>query len=98
MISSPAVAKVRVNVVVSGIVQGVGFRYSAQSEGQRLGLNGWVRNLHTGQVEAEAEGDEKAVADFVAWCNRGPAAASVDGVEVTQKSFEGDLRGFRITH
>ncbi len=90
--------KARAHIVVTGIVQGVGFRYSAQREGSRLGLAGWVRNLHTGQVEAEVEGDEKAVDAFIAWCNRGPSHAQVDGVEVTRRAYGGDLDGFEITH
>jgi acylphosphatase len=91
-------AKTRANILITGIVQGVGFRYSAYHQGTRLGLNGWVRNLHTGQVEAEVEGDEKVVADFIAWCQRGPTSSRVENVEVTWKSHAGDLDGFEIAH
>ena len=89
--------KSRARIVVSGYVQGVGFRYSAQREGARLGLAGWVRNLPSGQVEAEVEGDAKAVDAFIAWCHRGPITATVDSVEATRATFVGDLEDFSIT-
>ncbi|GMA32943.1 acylphosphatase [Litorihabitans aurantiacus] len=72
----------RVNVVVSGRVQGVGFRWSTVSEAERLGLAGWVRNLADGTVEAEVEGPEDAVAAMVAWLHHGPDAAEVAGAQV----------------
>jgi acylphosphatase len=91
------VAKSRARIVVSGYVQGVGFRYSAQYEGSRLGLAGWVRNLPTGQVEAEVEGEARSVDAFVAWCHRGPVSARVENVDATHSTFVGDLRDFAIT-
>ncbi len=73
------------------------YRGSAQEEGERLGLCGWVRNLPTGQVEAEVEGPAEAVDSFIAWCRRGPPLARVTDVAVEKKPHAGDLRGFRIT-
>jgi acylphosphatase len=90
-------AKSRAHIVVAGYVQGVGFRYSAQHEGSRLGLGGWVRNLPTGDVEAEVEGDAKSVDAFVAWCHRGPVSARVESVDATRSAFVGDLEDFVIT-
>lgn len=89
--------KLRAHLVVAGMVQGVAYRASARDEGRSLGLCGWVRNLDSGEVEAEVEGPEDAVEGFVAWCHRGPSFARVAAVHVERKSYVGDLRGFHIT-
>ena len=67
---------------VVGRVQGVGFRWSAVREARRLGVRGWVRNADDGSVEVEAEGAPPDLEAFLAWLHRGPAGASVSGVEV----------------
>ena len=61
-------------------MQGVGFRYFAQHSAQRLHLNGFVRNLRDGRVEAYAIGTSQQLADFRALLERGPSAAEVRGV------------------
>jgi acylphosphatase len=88
----------RVRLVIRGEVQGVGFRWSAHAEAQRLGLSGWVRNLPSGEVEAEAEGLPASVESFVAWCKRGPPSARVDSVAVDDAFVLEDRRGFHIRH
>jgi acylphosphatase len=72
----------RVQLVVTGSVQGVWFRASMQREARRLGLCGWVRNRADGAVEAEAEGDSDAVASLILWAQTGPSGATVDRVAV----------------
>jgi acylphosphatase len=86
--------RARVHLLVSGLVQGVSFRYYAVEEARRLGVAGWVRNLSDGRVEAEAEGERAALEAFVAWCRRGPPAARVDDVGATWSAFRGDLGPF----
>jgi acylphosphatase len=85
----------RARILVSGLVQGVGYRFSTVEEAGRLGLAGWVRNLPDGRVEALAEGPRPLVEELVAWCRRGPPAARVTGVEVEWSAAAGDLAGFR---
>lgn len=75
----------RVHALVSGRVQGVGFRASTKRRATELGLNGWVRNLDDGRVEFVAQGAEQAVDALVEWAHRGPSSASVDRVEVEQQ-------------
>lgn len=82
----------RVQVLISGRVQGVFFRQSALEEALRLGLGGWVRNRSDGRVEAEAEGPAEAVDTFVAFCRRGPERARVDGVVVRDRPLQGATR------
>lgn len=74
--------KRRVHFRVSGRVQGVAFRASARDAAERLGIAGWIRNLPTGDVEGEAEGEASAVDAFLAWCGRGPPGARVDALKV----------------
>ena len=68
--------------MVSGVVQGVGFRWSARERAQALGVAGYARNLVDGTVEVEAEGEATSVEDFLAWLSSGPPSATVSGVDV----------------
>lgn len=67
--------------VISGVVQGVSYRASAQQKALALGLTGWVRNLPDGRVEALAEGDADALDAFERWLWEGPSHASVTQVD-----------------
>jgi acylphosphatase len=87
---------IRKQVTVFGLVQGVGFRYSAQAEATRLGLTGFVRNRRDGAVEAQLEGDEASVSQMVDWLRAGPRGARVERVDVADLDVAGDT-GFRIT-
>ena len=72
------------HLVISGRVQGVGFRYSMSEEAARLGVTGWVRNRRDGTVEAVVDGATDAVDAILAWARRGPRGASVTDVRVTE--------------
>ena len=71
----------RIEIIITGVVQGVWFRKSALEEAQKLGLTGWVRNAANGSVIAQAEGPANKVEQFVTWCYRGSENAVVTGVE-----------------
>ncbi len=85
----------RRRVVVSGRVQGVGFRQAALAAAARRHVAGWVRNHRDGRVEAVFEGPPGDVVALVEWCRRGPPLAKVTGLEVFEESPE-LLIGFRI--
>jgi acylphosphatase len=88
---------VRVHVRIHGHVQGVSFRYHARQRASSLDLSGWVRNRPDGTVEAEAQGPEDLVDQFVAWAHDGPYLAEVWRVEVERIPLaEGE--SFRIVH
>ena len=70
-------------LMIHGLVQGVGYRASAQAEGARLGLVGWVRNRRDGAVEALVAGPAASVDAFIAWARRGPSLARVDRIDVS---------------
>lgn len=86
----------RVHVYVTGIVQGVSFRYYTLQEAVRCGVSGWVRNVPDGRVEAVIEGEDAAVDRMLAWCREGPRVARVDHVEVLSEAPTGEFQGFRI--
>ena len=72
-----------VRVRISGKVQGVWFRAWTREQAQALGLDGWVRNLSDGSVEALFAGPAEAVERALAACHRGPSAARVAAVTPT---------------
>ena len=86
---------VRVHVIVEGLVQGVGFRWFVARLAESSGLGGHVRNLWSGQVEVEAEGDRSLVEQFLKELKIGPRSAHVTRLHVewkdplhTEKRFE----------
>ena len=85
----------RLHVYVTGRVQGVWFRDSTQHEAMRLGVDGWVRNLPDGRVEAVYEGGAEAVEALVAWTRHGPEHAWVTAVQIRTEAPR-EERGFRI--
>ena len=82
--------------LVSGRVQGVGFRYFTETAARREGVHGWVRNLPDGRVEAAAEGEAEAVERFERSLRQGPRGARVDQVEVDDDVPAGRESGFSI--
>ena len=87
--------RVRRHVVVSGRVQGVGFRAATRAKAEACGVAGWVRNRSDGSVEATFEGDAEAVAALVAFCRSGPRLARIERVDVREEASEG-LVGFEF--
>ncbi len=86
----------RAHILVSGRVQGVGFRYYAREWASGLSLTGWVRNRPNGQVEAVAEGDETALLELIRQMKEGPPMAQVGGLDVEWEAYLGDFADFHI--
>ncbi len=84
-------------MIVHGRVQGVWFRDSTETEAQRIGVDGWVRNLPNGTVEALFEGSRDAVQAAIRYCERGPSGATVVRVEQFEETPRG-LRGFSVRY
>lgn len=70
------------HLMISGRVQGVGFRFSMCEAASQFGARGWVRNRHDGRVEAVVDGPAEAIEAMQAWARRGPRAARVDHVAI----------------
>jgi acylphosphatase len=87
---------VRARIVVSGRVQGVGYRAFAEGAAQQRGLRGGVRNLRDGRVEVEAEGDRGAIDDLLMCLRMGPPRAHIEDVHVQWETPTGLSAGFHI--
>lgn len=87
--------RTRAHVYVSGRVQGVYYRATTRDTAREKGVDGWVRNLDDGRVEAVFEGPKDAVSEMVEWCEIGSRAAEVDEVEIEYEEPEG-LDGFEV--
>lgn len=84
-------------LVISGIVQGVGFRYAMMSQARLLGVAGWVRNRRDGSVEAMVAGDADQLEQMLEWSRRGPAGAVVADVMVeTAGGDHGNFADFEL--
>lgn len=84
--------------MVSGTVQGVGFRYWTARKADGLDLVGYARNLWDGTVEVEAEGPSAAVETLMECLRSGPPSATVTDVELWPVVPHGDVDGFAILH
>ena len=87
--------RTRAHVFVSGKVQGVYFRATTRDTAREHDVDGWVRNLDDGRVEAVFEGPEEAVERLVEFCHKGSPAARVDDVDVAYEEPQGE-GGFRV--
>ena len=81
----------RALIQVHGRVQGVFFRHSAREKARELNIVGFARNEPDGAVYIEAEGEEGALEQFIAWCRSGPELAKVEKIEV---SYSDELKHF----
>jgi len=79
-------------LIITGRVQGVGFRFYTERKARELGVTGWVRNRRDGSVEAVIQGPSGAVETMIAWARRGPPSAVVAEVSVTDAT--GDYASF----
>ena len=86
-----------VRVFIEGAVQGIFFRQFVKDAADRVGVNGFVRNLPDGRVECYFEGGENEVIEIVKICQVGPKHAQIRNIKVTEEKFQ-DLLGFKILH
>lgn len=89
---------IRVNLTISGKVQGVFFRAHAQEKAIELGITGWVANQGDGTVYAIAEGPENKINEFIDWCHGGPSTAEVANVKIEQFDYSGEFEDFNIRY
>ena len=90
-------SRVRVAVTVTGIVQGVGFRWWTERIARSLGISGMVWNKRDGSVGIEAQGEEPSVKLFIDAISRGPAGSLVRGVVTRAVSCVEDSGSFSVT-
>ena len=84
---------------VYGIVQGVFFRDFVHRQANRLGLNGYVRNLPSGEaVEVRAEGERKRLEELISYLKIGPPGAEVEKIETSWSEYTGSYSCFSIRY
>jgi len=83
-------------VIISGIVQGVAFRFSAVRKAKQLGVNGWIKNRIDGKVETRVEGEENTVNLMVSWLKKGPIQSKVADIDVNELNYKGEFNSFEI--
>ena len=90
--------KMQLYVLITGRVQGVGFRNFTQRNARELGVNGYAKNLPDGTVEVVAEGDKAQLDALVALLKKGPRYARVDSLEVDERPFTGEYETFGVRY
>lgn len=88
----------RVHMVITGYVQGVGYRFFAVRQARQFDVKGWVRNRDDGAVEVVAEGETGMVHELVGALRRGPSAADVQSVKVTPQTYRGEFQEFTVAY
>ena len=88
----------RAHIFIEGRVQGVGFRHFALINAEEIGVQGWIKNLPDGRVEAVIEGPEDHIDEMVARCEEGPGASRVDMVDVEWEDPTGEFSTFEVAY
>lgn len=86
----------RAHVVISGFVQGVGFRHFVRNKAIELGLTGWVQNTPDNRVEALFSGSKEKIEEMISLCRKGPFLSEVKDVLVEWKEAKEEFKSFEI--
>jgi len=86
----------RVHLIISGRVQGVGYRYFVREKADQCNIKGWVKNNIGGTVEVVAEGDDKDIQTFVDYCRKGPSLSLIENVNINYEDPTKEFHGFEI--
>jgi acylphosphatase len=88
--------KLRLQVKISGKVQGVWFRLNTKKKADDLNINGWVKNTIDGKVEAIFEGNEENLHKMIKWCLVGSPNSKVKKIEISKNDFQNEFNSFSI--
>ena len=86
----------RAEIIVSGVVQGVGFRYFVVRKAKALGLKGFVENLYTGQVLTVVEGEKAIIEELFKEIKIGPSHASVKNCFIDWNEYKNEFKDFEV--
>jgi acylphosphatase len=92
------VKRARIEIVVNGLVQGVGFRYFVYRHAEKFGLSGSVKNLYSGEVYIVAEGDMHLLEEFYKIIKVGPSHAHVRNASLKWSDFTNEFTEFKIEY
>lgn len=90
--------KMQLYVLITGRVQGVGFRNFTQRNARQLGVNGYAKNLPNGKVEVVAEGNKAQLDALIVFLKEGPRYARVDSIEIDERPFTGEYETFGVRY
>ncbi len=88
--------ELRAEIISSGVVQGVGYRYFVLRNAQRLGVTGYVKNLYSGEVLTVAEGEAWRLEELIAELRRGPINAHVTGLQIIKSESKNEFNNFEV--
>ena len=88
----------RAEIIASGLVQGVGFRYFVLRKAGGLGLTGFVKNLYSGEVLTIAEGDTAMIEELFKQIRIGPSHASVNNCIIEWSKYKNEFKGFEVRY
>lgn len=88
--------ELRAEIIVNGLVQGVGYRYFVIREAQKLALNGYVKNLYTGEVLTVVEGEKAIIYELINKLKVGPIHASVKSCKVDWQESKNEFTEFEV--
>lgn len=88
----------RVYILISGRVQGVFFRRFVIHNAMRLNVNGYVKNLGDGKIEAVLEGSEEQVDELIKLCKQGPIGAKIESVDIKEEKYKGEFSNFEVRY
>ncbi len=85
----------QVHLLISGLVQGVGFRNFVNYSAKKIGVAGWVRNLSDKRVEVLAQGEDQKLKEFVEACSRGPMLSEIKSVAIDWQEITETFDSFK---
>lgn len=86
----------QLHILISGRVQGVGFREFARRSAEKCGVRGYAKNLDNGNVEVVAEGSKMVLDELLTMLRQGPATSEVDDVQIDERKGSDNYKGFEI--
>ena len=86
----------QLHLIITGLVQGVSFRYYAKKAAVKLGITGWICNRSDGNLEIVAESNEDVLKEFLDWCSKGPEYANVKEVKAEWKEGKNEFNSFSV--
>ncbi len=90
--------KMQIFVLISGKVQGVGFRNFTRTNAKQIGVNGYAKNLANGKVEVVAEGEKLKLNALIEKLQQGPRSSRVDAIEIKERKFTGEYETFGVRY
>ena len=91
-------SSVGAKILISGYVQGVGYRYYCYNSARNLGLTGWVKNNHDNTVSTQVEGERSLIESFIEELKIGPRSAVVRDINVNWLELKGEFTDFKVTY